>query len=175
MHKTDEFLELYQQFFSKYDKARLLEIGVQFGGSIKYWKEKYKFDVWGLDIKDEYKDKQVIKGDQTDTELLKSLGSFDIVIDDGGHTMNQQQISFDVLWASLNKGGLYVIEDLHTSYWREFQDKELTTVNALKGLVDKVNWEATANDRNRGFIERIAKSDIASIHFYPSIVFICKN
>ena len=41
----------------------------------------------------------------------------DIIIDDGGHYMHQQQISFGFLFAYMRSGGLYFIEDLHTSYW----------------------------------------------------------
>ena len=41
-------------------------------------------------------------------------GDFDMIIDDGGHTMEQMQISLNYLWDQVKPGGLYVIEDLHS-------------------------------------------------------------
>jgi hypothetical protein len=43
-------------------------------------------------------------------------GNFDIVIDDGGHTMNQQRVSLEKLWQIVKPGGYYFIEDLQTSF-----------------------------------------------------------
>jgi hypothetical protein len=40
---------------------------------------------------------------------------FDIIIDDGGHTVKQQRVSVETLWSSLKSGGYYIIEDLHTN------------------------------------------------------------
>jgi hypothetical protein len=43
-------------------------------------------------------------------------GGFDLVVDDGGHTMAQQRASLEGLWRAVRPGGLYVVEDLQTSY-----------------------------------------------------------
>ena len=63
-------------------------------------------------------------GDQSDHEFLrqiaKSHGPFDVIVDDGGHKMHQQKISFVELWAHLSDGGLYIVEDTHSSYWSGF-------------------------------------------------------
>ena len=60
-------------------------------------------------------------GDQEDPEFLASVverhGPFDIVIDDGGHTMRQQILSVETLFPLLADGGVYIVEDCHTSYW----------------------------------------------------------
>jgi hypothetical protein len=45
---------------------------------------------------------------------------FDIIIDDGGHTMNQQITSLTHLWHAVKPGGVYFCEDLQTSYMREY-------------------------------------------------------
>ncbi|KAJ3279227.1 hypothetical protein HK104_001648 [Borealophlyctis nickersoniae] len=60
-------------------------------------------------------------GDQADPVFLehviqKSGGNFDVVVDDGGHTMQQQMVSFAHLFPAVKPGGVYIIEDLHTSY-----------------------------------------------------------
>ncbi len=45
-------------------------------------------------------------------------GNFDIILDDGGHSMRQQQVSFAFLFKYLKPGGIYIIEDVHTSLAR---------------------------------------------------------
>jgi hypothetical protein len=53
--------------------------------------------------------------DQLQELINSTFNSFDIIVDDGGHMMHQQQISLGYLFPFLNSGGVYVIEDLHTS------------------------------------------------------------
>lgn len=92
----------------------------------------------------------VFVGDQADTLFLAKFsteattdGLFDIIIDDGGHTMDQQMTSLEFLWKAVKPGGLYVIEDLQTSYWESFGGNHLgrssskeTTISYLYQLVD---------------------------------------
>jgi hypothetical protein len=40
---------------------------------------------------------------------------YDIIIDDGSHRMWDQQIALGFLWKMLNPGGIFIVEDLHTS------------------------------------------------------------
>ena len=59
-------------------------------------------------------------GDQSSSadlhEMLKLSGQFDFIVDDGGHTMVQQQVSLLYLFAhGLKKGGVYFLEDYGTS------------------------------------------------------------
>ncbi len=79
-----------------------------------------------------------IQGDQTDMDLLKKLGRFDFVIDDGGHTMRQQQVTFATLFSAMRSGGWYFVEDLHTSYMQEYQDAPKTT-DFIKWLLDDLH------------------------------------
>jgi hypothetical protein len=63
----------------------------------------------------------IFAGDQADRAFLRKFiqesgGDFDIIIDDGGHHMNQQQTSFEELWSIVKPGAYYFIEDLQTSY-----------------------------------------------------------
>ena len=183
MHKTRDFLRLYEQFFEKYKErsTKILEIGVQFGGFISYLRTNYPhWDVWGLDVDTaqinmlDNNKKNIIKGSQDDVALLETLPDFDIIIDDGGHTMHQQQTSFETLFPRLKEGGLYVIEDLHTSYWPKFQDRSKNTMDFLKDLTDGLNWEANNPERLGGNRGTENKYKITGIHFYPSICFIEK-
>lgn len=181
-HKKDEFLEIYEDHLKGWkNKARMLEIGVQFGGSLKIWREYFgELDLVGVDILPECKKYEtsgtkIIIGDQSDKSFLESLGSFDIVIDDGGHTMIQQQNSFDVLFNNLSSGGIYIIEDVHTSYWRQFLDSKLTTIDFCKNLVEDINAEARKSPRNEDFPHIENPLPIKSIHFYESVIVIHKK
>ena len=97
--------------------TRLLEIGVDHGGSLQLWKTVFpNAQIVGFDINPDCKRFEedrisVVTGDQTDTKLLQSLGGFDVVIDDGSHVREHQSQSFNALWPSTR--GVYVIEDCH--------------------------------------------------------------
>lgn len=130
---TDKFEQGYMKYYAEYFDClrerpiRLLEIGIQSGSSLRFW-ERYFLNarIWGLDIdascKEHETDKtKVIIGDQENHAFLREVidasgGNYDIVIDDGGHLISQQKTSFKVLFDSLKNGGIYVIEDLQTSY-----------------------------------------------------------
>lgn len=76
----------------------------------------------------------IFAGDQADTSFLddfirKTGGEFDIVIDDGGHTMEQQITSFKHLFRIVKPGGVYFCEDLQTSYWDKYGGGETARLN----------------------------------------------
>jgi hypothetical protein len=48
------------------------------------------------------------------------MGGVDIVLDDGSHQTKHQIESFKILFPEMSEGGLYMVEDLHTSYWRGY-------------------------------------------------------
>lgn len=180
-HKEPHFLEAYKKHFNGRTPKRILEIGVQGGGSLELWRQFFPdAEIVGIDILESCKEHegdriQVFIGDQCDVKFLETLGDFDIIIDDGGHYMTQQQVSMNTLLANqLNEGGLYVIEDLHTSYWEQFLDIRHTTVEVLKEMVDDLHQYADESSRcevKRGFKN---KYNIKSLCFYPGIVFIEK-
>lgn len=165
-HFLAEYKRLFEEFKDK--KGKILEIGIQKGGSLELWEDWLPgFQVIGVDILDckEFDTERIktIQCDQTDPKIL-DYAPFDIIIDDGGHTMKQQQESFKMLYPHLNKGGLYIIEDLNTSYWDEFYDQDLKTTDFLKGLVDDVNREAYLSSRCH--LDKREFYDITSISFY---------
>lgn len=121
--KWRHYFEIYDRHFDRYrnQAIRVLEIGIDHGGSLQLWK-KY-FGPWaqivGLDIDPrcaEYVEDQVQVhiGNQSDVGLLRSLGEFDIVIDDGSHRVQDQSASFEVLWPKTKS--VYLIEDCHAGY-----------------------------------------------------------
>lgn len=180
-HKEKHFLEAYTKYFKDRHPKRILEIGVQGGGSLELWRQYFpNAEIVGVDIDEHCKEHEgenikVIIGDQTNIKFLETLGNFDIIIDDGGHYMTQQQISMNTLLVNqLNPGGLYVIEDLHTSYWEQFLDIRKTTISVLKDMVDDLHQYADESSRCTLKQGLNNKYNISSICFYPGIVFIEK-
>lgn len=122
--------------------------------------------------------------------LCRSIGPFDVVIDDGSHQAPHIISAFKTLFPCMKKGSLYVVEDLHTQYnhkWGGYGNETnprsgpRTAIRFLKGLVDDINYiaatTASAGD-NRNIPDEIAakrsrySKRIDSISFYPAIAFI---
>lgn len=141
------YLDFYQeQLPDQSFKGRLLEIGIMDGASMKMWREYYpKAEIVGLDIYNKehlYNDDwgvpksiKLLQVNATVEPFVRELGMFDVVIDDGSHFMHDQQRSFELLYyKQLNKGGVYIIEDLWTSHIDYYQNARLTTLEYLKQL-----------------------------------------
>jgi hypothetical protein len=147
------FTEIYGAIFGprRKERLRVLEIGVKFGASMRMWRDFFpKATVFGIDIDPTYlfQEKRIktMLADQAKREELQAVvdrfGSpFDIVLDDGGHQMDQQQISFAFLFQHVASDGYYVLEDLHTSkYGGELGADPSRENTSLKMLFDYV-WD----------------------------------
>lgn len=122
-----DYLNIYEKYFSKYRDTleNFLEIGIWKGDSIQMWREYFNVgNLVALDIiplpNIILPNTKLLKCDQSNRNQLSNIinttySQFDIIIDDGGHWMHQQQISLGYLFKYLKPGGVYVIEDLHTS------------------------------------------------------------
>ena len=124
-----DYVEVYELFFApiRHQAERVFEIGVLYGDSMRLWEAYFpNAKIFGIDIEDtsEHDTDRITTfvADQSDREQLGRFiethgGDFDIVIDDGGHSMEQQQVSFGYLFPFVRPGGYYVIEDIHTSFF----------------------------------------------------------
>jgi hypothetical protein len=134
--KWQSYLDVYSEVFRPYrDRpVRILEIGVQNGGSLEIWRRFFPRAqiVIGCDIDPKcaaltYDDPtiQVVIGDANAASVMaqiKSLSdSFDIIIDDGSHLSSDIVKSFALYFPKLATGGVYAVEDLHCSYWMPFE------------------------------------------------------
>lgn len=132
-------------------RLRLLEIGVKDGASLKMWRDYYPLaEVVGMDIAPaiEVEGCTVLQMDATDVFMLKSLGNFDIIIDDGSHMTKDQQITFTRLYyRQLVPGGWYIMEDVHTSHWPQYRNSGLDTYHELITRFgnDALVWSRTAD------------------------------
>jgi len=107
--------------------------------------------------------------------LKRKIPKIDIIIDDGGHTMNQIKTSFLELFDHVKEDGVYAIEDLHTCYWLDYGGgyKRMGTFNEFsKNLIDSIHaWHS----RQSFFkIDEYTKT-IHSLHYYDSITIIEKR
>jgi spermidine synthase len=151
-HNTDKaffhkYCDFYQEHLPKSSfKGRLLEIGVMDGASLRMWAEYYpNAEIVGIDINDkshlDIPGVKIMQLDGTDPKQLKSLGMFDLIIDDGSHMTEDQQKSFEYLYLNhLNKKGYYIIEDLHTSFMPNYVNSDFTTIEYLERAVLKYDF-----------------------------------
>jgi glycosyltransferase involved in cell wall biosynthesis len=157
--KWVSYLREYHRLFSPYRHLPvcLLEIGVQNGGSLEVWGSYFPNAklILGCDInpacaKLTYAHNQVvvlvgdINTDQTEAEICRYSSTFDLIIDDGSHTSSDIIKSFARYFPRLRQGGLYVVEDLHCSYWQSYEggiNYPFTSMAFLKTLADIINFE----------------------------------
>ncbi len=189
IHKWQHYFEIYDRHFFRFrnKEVHIVEFGVSHGGSLQMWKKYFgpKAKIYGIDVNPECKkleeDRvQIFIGDQEDREFLKSLASsipkIDILIDDGGHTMRQQIHTYEELFQKIDENGVYLIEDLHTSYWDNYGGGHLkhnTFIEYSKNFIDYINaWHS--ENVNSLDVNDFTKSAY-SLHYYDSILVVEKR
>ena len=164
--KWTRYLLEYDILFDKLrDKpVRMLEIGVQNGGGLEIWAEYFKNgrQFIGCDINPDcavlqFEDPRIklVIGDAntslTQEEILSYSPELDIVNDDGSHCSSDIIKSFLRYFPHLTDDGIYVVEDLHASYWKEYEGglfDPYSSIAFFKRLVDLINSEHWGVDRN---------------------------
>lgn len=149
------FSKIYHELF--YDNREsiqsILEIGIFNGASLRMWRDFFPNAViYGFDndsskinLTNDLPDTYTFLVDQGSRESLVNgiqntgCDQFDIIIDDGSHMINHQQLTFGVLFPYVKKNGQYIIEDLHTSLNSDIIEKEgydTTTLYMFKEYED---------------------------------------
>lgn len=165
--KWSSNLREYDRIFSSLrdQPISMMEIGIQNGGSLEIWSQFFRNGekFVGCDInpncnKLKYEDSRinVVVGDASSlaiSEQIKSITSkFDIIIDDGSHLSGEIVKSFARYFSYLPYGGIYVVEDLHCSYWSEFEGGLFYPYSSMaffKRLADVINQEHWGVDKSR--------------------------
>lgn len=181
IHKWKHYFPIYERHFKDfvYKPVTFIEIGCGPGGSLQMWKRYFGPDarIVGIDIRPECKSFEedqieIFIGPQQDHDFLQSVldevGTPDIVLDDGSHMMSHIVLSFEFLYPRMPKNGIYMVEDLHTAYWEEYEgglQKPTTFIEYCKHLIDELNA-----DHSRGALEptEFTKTTL-SMHFYDSV------
>jgi hypothetical protein len=187
-HSYHEIFPFYIEKF--YDKSGgMIEIGLKEGKSLSMWLELFpRMHIYGLDIspsKISGERYTIIKADQSsESDLQVALGTINhpiyFINDDGSHIPEHQLLTFNVLFPKLESGGVYIIEDIQTSYWVEGENCGYETrygvghpdslVEIFKNVVDGVNYRYSQT-RN-GLVEH--QEHIHSVVFARNCIIINK-
>lgn len=138
-HRYEKIYEMWLAPW-RHEAVNFLEIGLGCdmyygpGKSLNLWENYFThrearvsfLEVDGVCVKNhdiKLRNGTIFVGGQEDDSVLKKVafeghvaGGYDVIVDDGGHTMGQQLASLKALWPAVSSGGIYVIEDLQTSY-----------------------------------------------------------
>jgi hypothetical protein len=193
------YTPIYEKYFAPFREQpiTLLELGIggyeypdRGGASLKMWYEYFpKASIIGIDL---YQKNNLVNdrikigiGSQVDSEFLKKIihneGRPNIIVDDASHINNLTIQSFIILFPLLAPGGIYVVEDIESSWapagsWADgcsdpYNFNTKTTVNYFRALVNEMNAQYIPHFQS-------CWSDdlgIESIHFYKNIIFILKK
>ena len=203
--KWNFYLNEYDKLFFPYQEKpiRLLEIGIQNGGSLEVLAKYFKNarNILGCDIDPkctylEYDDDRikVLIGNAANSSCLdlvaKHTEGLDIIIDDGSHKSADIVKSFCLFFPCLTDGGIYVVEDLHCSYWHQYSGglcEPHSAIEFFKALADIINYEhwgapakreyllQTFFDEHECFIDEFDLEHLHSIEFLNSMCVIRKQ
>ena len=189
MTKWRHYFDIYHRHFERYRgrAPTVVEIGVFHGGSLQMWKSYFGAGarIVGVDVNPRLQELgedgiEIIIGDQSDQAFLRRLGQqvgpIDILIDDGGHTMSQQIGTVETLFGAVAVDGVILVEDTHTSNWREYGGglrAHTTFMQFAKHLVDELNAYHSRDPQS--FVSGPFTQATNSIHFYDSVVVIEKG
>lgn len=198
--KWSSYLIEYDRLFADYcQKAiSLLEIGIQNGGSLEIWSKYFSnaSALIGCDVNPDcarlsYDDSriEVIIGDANDPDVHKRVcqrsPAFDIIIDDGSHMSKDIIKSFALYFPLIVDGGVFIAEDLHCSYWEQFEGglhNPYSSLAFFKRLGDIVNYEHWRNNKSRKILLKefmtrfdvdFLEDDLAGIHSIEFVNSLC--
>lgn len=186
--KWRHYFEVYERHLARFrgQPLTMVEIGVFKGGSLMMWRDYFGpgAAIWGVDLSPEVESLRaegfgILVGDQGDRAFLERLKAEvprpDILIDDGGHRMEQQIATFDVLFPWVADDGVYICEDLHTSYWPDFGGGHRAPgsyIEYSKRWIDALNaWHSREASLQVDEVTRSAWS----LHYYDSMLVVEKR
>jgi hypothetical protein len=165
-----------QEFQGK--EVRLLEIGLDRLGSVWLWRRYFAdgLRLYGIDRDEKLSDEgntqfhKVDQGSAADLQrFAASVGTpFDVIVDDGSHIPGHQILSLTILWSLLVPGGVYIIEDIETSFWKkshfygyrfDARRPAENLIGQLKATVEAVNFEFLSARQKR----RLRQHPLASL------------
>ena len=133
----------YSELFDKFKNQpiTMLEIGVASGGSLLMWNDFFESGtIYGLDIGSSFDERfdeciknvqdiskiVLVESDAYQQDIVNTLPDFDIIIDDGPHTLESHLWFLEMYLPKLKKGGIAIIEDVVNIRWIEFYKKYVT-------------------------------------------------
>jgi hypothetical protein len=194
---------IYSNILEKYTDIQnmgMIEIGIENSCSLQLWLNYFPHVfVYGMDIKVEDNGNRfkIWKGDQSNKDNLNSLVKniekpIFFIIDDGSHIPEHQILTFDILFETLLPGGIYIIEDIETSYWSKSYIYDYETkygyhhpksiIEFFKLLIDDVNSEFLKEENKKlqhhfiaDKIKESNRENISSITFFHNCIIVTKK
>jgi hypothetical protein len=178
--KHTSYFGVYDELLSSFRGRDIVfvEIGVLNGGSLFMWRDFIgdRARIIGIDANPDVKKWEshgfeIFIGDQADPDFwdgfFRKVGDVDVILDDGGHSNDQQIVTAVCCIPHIKDGGKLIIEDTHTSYMNTFGNpSQYSFISYAKHVIDAVNARFPAVDvRNSGI-----GGHVFSISFFESIV-----
>ena len=179
-YKFTSYFPVYEELLSpmRGGKITFVEIGVLNGGSLFMWRNFFgdQARIIGIDLNPQAKKWEehgfeIFIGNQADESFwdgfLAAVGKVDVILDDGGHTNEQQVVTAHKCIPHINDGGLLIVEDTHTSYWAHFGNPSRYSFMVYsKRIVDGINSRFPEVEASKNPLVNI----VYSMSFYESIV-----
>lgn len=201
--KWASYLDAYGHFLDpiRDEISRVLEIGVQNGGSLEVWARYFPnvTHVVGCDIDTAcgeltFSDARisVVVGDasekRTQKKVLEACPTFDLIIDDGSHRQDDVITAFWAYFPRVSYGGYMIIEDLSTSYWQShgggltYPESSMQFLKLLADIVNFEHWGIPARradalagfSAGKGFADEKTVAEVLSVTFLNSLCIIRK-
>ncbi len=151
--KVDSYFFTYEDLLGRFRQRPVVfvEVGILSGGSLFMWRDYLgpHARIIGVEFNpaaQKWRDHgfEIFIGDQSDPEFWRTffeeVGPVDVVLDDGGHTNEQQIVTAMACAPNIKDGGLLIIEDVHTSYFRDFGNPSRRSfANFAKRMIDGMN------------------------------------
>lgn len=181
--KWSNYFAVYDRHLSRFigQAPVVVEVGVQGGGSLELWAQFFGPGavIHGVDVDPECMSVEhrlhgvtVHIGDQASRafwrDFRQRVPHIDVFIDDGGHTANQQTVTLDEMLPHIATNGVYLCEDLHTSYRASHDGGFLQTgtmIERVKRLADELHGRHSGQET---FVTR----HVAAMHLYESLLVI---
>jgi hypothetical protein len=178
--KHSSYFHVYETLLGRYRGTNLtfIEIGVLNGGSLFMWRDYFgpTARIIGVDAnpgakKWENDHFEIFIGDQSDGKfwdrLFSIVGDVDVVLDDGGHTNDQQIITTEKCIPHIRDGGILIVEDTHASYQKSFGNpSKYSFINYCKMVIDAIHSRFPAVHASTSSL----RDSVSSIEIYESIV-----
>jgi len=189
INKWHHYFEIYHRHFERFRGRSpvVVEVGVFHGGSLQMWHDYFGpgTRVVGIDVDPrcrQFEDASttILIGDQADRAFLAQVRDavprIDILVDDGGHTMAQQIVTLEELYLHIQPEGVYLCEDIHTSFLSEYGGgyrRPGTFLESSKELIDYL-YAWWSQERERLAVNKFTVSTFA-MHFYDSVLVLEKR
>lgn len=144
VQKWLQYFPAYRRHLGKFLGRRelhVLQVGAAGGGSLEMWRRVFGPDahVYGVDLDPnckKYEDRrtQIFIGDQQNQsfweDLVKQVPRIDILIDAGGHLVEQQIATLGVMLPHLSPDGIYITENVNgfdNPFWKNLEFERLSS------------------------------------------------